>query len=332
MKNILLLDTSVGSQNKGDDIIMECVRKELQFILNDNFEYTLPTQVSPFHWYQLFIDFITGPGEGRIQTYTNSDLKFIGGSNILCKNLLNYYPQWNINWFNCKPMEGCIGVGVGAGSGENTNWYTRNLYRKVLSRDFYHSVRDERTKVFVDSLGLKAINTGCVTMWMLTPEFCKTIPTTKSARVVFTLTSGDLKIEENQFLINTLIKNYNEVYFWPQGMFDYKYLQQFNNIENVKILRASKDVYHEFLADNDTDYVGTRLHGGIYAMRHGRRAIIIAIDERAQEINNDNHLNCIKIEDIEQLPELINSEFETKVVMDYQAINQWKSQFDFLNE
>ena len=42
MKNVLLLDTSVGSQNKGDDIIMECTRSELEFILADNFEYTLP--------------------------------------------------------------------------------------------------------------------------------------------------------------------------------------------------------------------------------------------------------------------------------------------------
>ena len=29
MNKILLLDTSVGSGNKGDDIIMECCRKEL---------------------------------------------------------------------------------------------------------------------------------------------------------------------------------------------------------------------------------------------------------------------------------------------------------------
>ena len=79
MKNILLLDTSVGSGNKGDDIIMECTRKELDFILKEYFEYTLPTHVSPFHWYQLLIHQITGPS-GRIQTYADCKLKFIGGS------------------------------------------------------------------------------------------------------------------------------------------------------------------------------------------------------------------------------------------------------------
>ena len=321
MKKILLLDTSVASQNKGDDIIMECVRKELQFILKDNFEYTLPTHVSPFHWYQVWRN------SNRLQSYSDCELKFIGGSNILCKDLLTHYPQWNINWFNCKPLIGSIGVGVGAGAGEHTNWYTRKMYQRILSHDYYHSVRDERTKEFVESLGLKAINTGCVTMWMLTPEFCKTIPAKKSERVVFTLTRRGEHDTDDQILIDTLQDNYGEVFFWPQGMFDDEYLHSFRNIEGIKVLPASKSAYDEFLKKNQTDYVGTRLHGGIYAMRHGRRAIIIAIDERAREINMNNHINCVDKKEINQLPNVINSEFETKLNMNFEAIEHWKSQF-----
>ena len=122
-------------------------------------------------------------------------------------------------------------------------------------------------------------------MWMLTPEFCKTIPTNKSQQVVFTLTKRGDRDERDQFLIDTLNENYHEVYFWPQGIEDYGYFHKFSNIENITVLQADKDAYDEFLTNNDTDYVGTRLHGGIYAMRHGRRAIIISIDERAREIN-----------------------------------------------
>lgn len=325
MKNILVLDTSVASQNKGDDIIMECVRKELQFLLKDNYEYTLPTHVSPFHWYQVWRD------SSRLRSYSNCELKFIGGSNILCKNLLTHYPQWNINWFNCKPLMGCVGVGVGAGAGEKTNWYTRKMYQRVLSHDYYHSVRDERTKAFVESLGLKAINTGCVTMWMLTPDFCKTIPSTKSERVVFTLTRRAGHDKDYQMLIDTLNKNYAEVTFWPQGMEDFNYFQQFKDIEGIRVLQASKEAYDEYLTNNDTDYVGSRLHGGVYAMRHGRRAIIIAIDERAREINASNHLNCLEMKDMAQLSDYINSTFETKVEMDYEAINKWKKQFDIID-
>lgn len=326
MKNILLLDTSVASDNKGDDVIMECTRRELDFILKDNFEYTLPTQVSPFHWYQVWRN------SSRVRSYSNCPLKFIGGSNILCKDLLTHYPQWNINWFNCRPIEGSIGVGVGAGAGEKSNWYTRKMYQRVLSHDYYHSARDERTKEYLESLGLKALNTGCVTMWMFTQEFCKSIPVAKSNTVVFTLTANKNLMLQDQFMIDTLNQKYENVYFWPQGINDFNYFKSLGNIHSVNVLSASKAAYDSFLSKNEVDYVGTRLHGGIYAMRHGRRAIIIAIDERAREINKANHLNCIDVKDIKQLPELISSEFETRVVMDFEAIHKWKSQFERFNK
>ena len=322
MKYILLLDTSVGSQNKGDDIIMECVRNELEPLLLKGFEYTLPTHVSPFHWYQVWRNSL------RVRSYANCDLKFVGGSNILAKNMFTHYPQWNINLFNCAPLAGSILVGVGAGASEKRNWYTRKLYRKVLSHDYYHSCRDKRTKLYIEQeLGLKAIHTGCVTMWMLTPDFCKQIPETKSERVVFTLTSRVFD-ERDQILIDTLKSCFKEVYFWPQGMNDYDYLQKYKNIEDIRILPATKKAYDDFLSQNDTDYVGTRLHGGVYAMRHKRRSIIIAIDERAREINKANNLICIEKDEIKsQLAVLINSSFPTRIEMDYDAINRWKAQF-----
>ena len=180
MDKILLLDTSVGSDNKGDDIIMECVRKELSFITEGNFVYNLPTHVSSFHWYQVLRN------SYAIQRYSGCKLKFAGGTNMLVKDMLTHYPQWNINIFNCAPFSWLILVGVGAGAGDKTNWYTRKLYNKILNHNFYHSVRDERSREFVTGLGLKVINTGCVTMWMLTPDFCKTIPRKKSDKVVFT--------------------------------------------------------------------------------------------------------------------------------------------------
>ena len=45
MDHILLLDTSVATHNIGDEIIMECVRKELQPLLDKHFVLTLPTYV-----------------------------------------------------------------------------------------------------------------------------------------------------------------------------------------------------------------------------------------------------------------------------------------------
>jgi len=322
METVIILDTSIASGNKGDDIIMECTHKELDFLLKDRYELRLPTQVSSFHWYQVMKQ------SASIMRFINCRLKFVGGSNLLAKNMFTHYPQWNINWFNCKPIQGSVLVGVGVGTGdERSNWYTRHLYNRVLSHKYFHSVRDERSKNYIENeLGLKAINTGCVTMWMLTPEFCKTIPSNKSDRVVFTLTNKAYDVQY-QMLIDTLNENYHEVFFWPQGVDDYDYFLRLKHIENIKVLQPTKEAFHSYLIENETDYVGTRLHGGIYAMRHGRRAIIIAIDERAREINKTNHLNCIDIGNIYELPDFINSTFETCVSMDYQAIELWKNQF-----
>ena len=325
MKNILILDTSISSFNKGDDIIMECTRKELAPLLENAYELTLPTHVSAFHWYQVWRNSL------YVQQFANCKYKFVGGSNILIPKLLTHFPQWNINLFNYQPMKGCILVGVGAGAGaeEKIGWYTKYVYQHLLNRDFYHSVRDERSKQYMERLGLKAINTGCVTMWMLTPEFCATIPSKKSDRVVFTLTASDTlqNLEKDQFILDTLLRNYPDVYFWPQGIHDYDYFLRLNNTETVHILQASKQTYDDYLTNNDTDYVGTRLHGGIYAMRHHRRAIIIAIDERARAINTKNHLNCVDYNELDGLESFINSSFPTIVKMDFDKINNWKKQF-----
>jgi len=323
MKGILLLDTAIASDNIGDDIIMECTRKELAPILRNSFVRNLPTHVSPFHWYQVWRK------SNALMSYANCDYKFVGGSNILIPNLLTHYPQWNINIFNYQPMTGSILVGVGAGAGAEagSNWYTRYIYQHMLNGEYYHSARDERSKNYMEYLGLKAINTGCVTMWMLTPEFCASIPHEKADKVVMTVTATANHKEEEQKLLNILLKNYKEVYFWPQCVGDYEYFMQFENNQSVHILQASKEAYDQYLTENDTDYVGSRLHGGIYSMRHKRRAIIIAIDERARAINAKNNLNCVDLEHLEELEPKINASFATQVVMDFDAINRWKSQF-----
>ena len=326
MDNILLLDTSITTFNKGDDIIMECTRKELAPLLENAFEITLPTHVSPFQWYQVWRNSL------YVQRIASCDYKFVGGSNILIPNLLTHFPQWNINLFNYQPMKGCILVGVGAGAGAEGKMskYTRMVYQRLLNHDFFHSARDERSKQYIERLGLKAINTGCVTMWMLTPEFCATIPTTKADRVVFTLTASTnpQRKAKHQQMIDILLRNYHEVWFWPQGIDDLDHFRHLNDTESIRILAANKQAYDDFLTQNDTDYVGTRLHGGVYAMRHGRRAIIIAIDERARSINEKNHLNCIDFDHLDDLEEMITSEFKTKIVMDFDSIRQWKSQFE----
>lgn len=324
MKKILLLDTSIGTSNLGDFIIMECVRKELQPVLEGNFVYAMPTHLPPFHAYAV------RRNSFAVQNYANADLKLAGGSNLLVKDLRTHYPQWNIHKRDAAPLAGVVLVGVGAGAGDRTNAYTTKLYQQVLSHTFIHSVRDERSRQYVESLGLKALNTGCVTMWMLTPAFCSTIPAGKANRCVFTLTgnkSGRANPQDQQ-MVDILLRNYEEVFFWVQGDMDAEYFSYFENTERVRIIPPSLPAYAALLSEEDLDYVGTRLHGGIYAMRHGKRSIIIGIDERADAIHRSNHLNYIRRDEIgEKLERMIGEELPTEVTMPYEAIEAWKAQF-----
>lgn len=323
MKKILLLDTSIGTSNLGDFIIMKCVRKELSYILNDNFVYNMSTHLPSFSAFAVFRNSLA------VQNYANADLKFAGGSNLLVKDLRTHYPQWNINKWNSKPLSGTICVGVGAGQGDNVDKYTTSVYRQVLNHDYYHSVRDERSKEYVENvLGLKAINTGCVTMWMLTPEFCKTIPTKKADAALITITARTEIDPNEQKMIDIVLANYSKVYCWIQGDRDLDYFKKLRNTEKIELIPPTLDAYEHILNTVDLDYIGTRLHGGIYAMRHKKRAIIIAIDERAREINANNNLNCLNIDETDNLEAMINSEFETKINMPFDEINRWKSQFE----
>lgn len=50
----------------------------------------------------------------------------------------------------------------------------------------------------------------------------------------------------------------------------------------------------------DIDYVGTRLHGKIRVLNREKRAIILAVDNRAIEIANDTALPVVRREDIQK--------------------------------
>lgn len=323
MKKALLLDPSIGTSNVGDAIIAECVERELAFILNNRFVFHLPTHLPAFHSYAVWRNSLA------VQNYASCDEKFIGGSNLLAKNMLTHYPQWNVNLWNCKPLENAVCVGVGAGASERTNTYTARLYRKILSHTLYHSVRDSRTKYYVENvLGLKAINTGCVTMWALTPEFCAQIPTKKADRVVFTLTAGSQHKAHDQSLLALLQRSYEQVYFWIQGDRDEAYFRSFPNTGGIEVIPPHKEAYEKVLLQDNIEYVGTRLHGGIYALRHKKRAVILAIDERAQSISADTGLITVEQGNTDALAARINSEFETKLHIPTEEILRWKAQFE----
>lgn len=239
------------------------------------------------------------------------------------------FRQWDINIFNANNIGPCVLVGVGWWQyGDDPNYYTKKLYKKVLSHDLYHSVRDSYTEKQMKKMGFNnVINTGCPTMWNLTKEHCLKIPKVKSNDVVCTITDYNRDFTRDKKMFEILLDNYNNVYLWLQGTKDQEYFSKLNiNNKKIKLIPPSLKAYDSIL-EKDIDYVGTRLHAGIRALQKKKRTIIIAIDNRANEKQKDFNLKCISRNDVEDLGEVIKSNFYTEINIPIDNIKKWKSQF-----
>lgn len=321
MEYLILFDPTVGTTNKGDDIIMRGVYDGLKEIIRDRYVIHFPTHTTPFSIFQNYFWW-------KAKFVRNADLKFVCGTNLLAKNMRYPVNNWNINLFNSKPLANSILVGVGNSLlNKKSNIYTRKLYKRVLNKEYFHSVRDDSTKEMLESMGYKAITTGCPTLWGITPEIINSIPTKKADSVVMTITGSDRDRVNDQAMFDICKKNYNKRFLWLQTIHDLPYLKTLEDLDDVELINSDLESYSIFLQNNDVDYVGTRLHGGIFAMQHKKRSIIIAIDNRATNINKVNKLNCIQRKDIKELDRMINNDIITNLNIDYDSIERWKKQF-----
>lgn len=326
MKNVLLLDTSVGSLNQGDEIINISIKKNWSELFENNYIMNMASHTPMYTLLQSIIY------QKKLSVFKDADYKFLCGTNALYTNMLRPLPTWNINLLDCGLAKKtiCLGAGIGINS-KKVNLYTRTLYNKVLSHEYTHSVRDEKTKKFLEELGFKAINTGCPTLWGLTPEHCADIPKEKGKRVIFTLTYYEKSKKFDKKMIDILLKNYSEVYFWPQCIKDLEYLKELVDIKSKDICVITPNIsgYEKILNLPNTDYVGNRLHGGIFALQHSCRTIVISIDYRAEKMSENYSFDCIRREDIpESLDKKINSTWDTMITgIDFDKIENWKRQF-----
>ncbi len=317
IKNIAVFDTSIATQNIGDEIIMDAVYNELYDIFTNDMFLRIPSH-----------EVI---GISSLSLIRNSVFGIVGGSNIL-SSAMNKYKQWKISLlqsFFIKNKALLLGVGW-RNYQAKPNLFTKLLLKQLLSKEYLHSVRDSYTEAKLKEQGFNnVINTSCPTMWRLTPEHCSNIPQKKSDTVVFTLTDYSKDLESDVFLIKTLLENYQNVHYWVQSRKDLIYLNELNiDISQINIISPSLRAYTDFLENTDCDYVGTRLHGGVRALQRGKRTIIIGVDNRAIEKKKDFNLTVIERSVLKaNLKQLIVSELKMDINIPLANINKWKAQF-----
>lgn len=313
-KQIALARADLMSANLGDEIIMSYIKQNLDDLFSNCIFNSVPTQMK--------LD------SRAKKVLERSYLSFVCGTNLVASNMRTR-KQWNVNLTDAFIKNKFILMGVGWWQYQNkADAYTRFLFKHILSCKYIHSVRDEYTKSKFFEAGItNVINTGCPTMWKLTPEFCRCIPCDKAECVVFTLTDYKKSPEKDKILIRILKEHYSKVYIWIQNDDDYFYLSRLTNENEIGIIPPSLNAYDSFLKENRVDYVGTRLHGGIRALNNGIRTIILAVDNRAREIGNDTGLQVLDRAEIEKLPRIIETQWETNIRIPEENIRIWKEQF-----
>jgi len=307
-----LFDTAIESDNLGDHIIMEAVRNALKPLFRNARVVETPTH--------------RRAALREMMAARHANLSIVGGTNILKSHML-VRSNWRITPLDYLVWRNIVLLGVGWQQyGRPADAATRLFFRSVLSRNLLHSVRDMHTYEQLRPHVRSLIYTGCPTMWELDSAHCRQLPVRKADSVIFAVTYYRPAPAQDRAIFELLRQRYRTVYFWPQQASDVPYLREIG-ISDVTPIPADVAAYDRLLMEEDVDFVGARLHGGIRALQRGRRALIIPVDNRATEIGKTTSLPVISRNDPAAIARWIDEPTPTRIAMPWDAIAQWKEQF-----
>ena len=310
----MLLDTSLYSDNAGDEIIMHFAERQITRIWSDNRFDRLPTH-----------------GIACSATMNDVDrLKLFCGTNALSTRTNEFALAFAQRAEIYRDLVALLGVGLkGLQYSSEITPAMASLLKYLLSNDYVHSVRDSHTERALRNIGIdNVINTSCVTMWNLTSQFCSTIPTGMHKDVLTTITDYDQDSVADEGMLQTLKRHYRHVYVWLQGVGDERYISSLN-VQGLDFVRGGFAGLQAFVdAHEDFDYFGTRLHCGIYCLNHGIRSMIVIIDNRARDIYYDTNIPAVERDELQNsMDELIEADRPTDIHVPLRSIEKWKSQF-----
>ena len=321
--HVHLLDTSVASDNVGDEIIMDSVLRHGSSIWQDAWLTS-----SSSH-----------DGMGRLgrRHVASSDLVFLCGTNALShRNMIRRKPIWSVAKQDVAPLKGKVvlfGVGWNKYSATVERSQARIL-RQLLSDKFLHSVRDAYTAHMLASIGItNTVVTGCPTLWSLGESSWPSLGA-DSPSVILSLTHHKPH-ELDHWLIKLAKRTFDSVFFWPQQIEDLEYLRSIgkDDVASFNVVSPTLKRFAELLATGHVSSVGTRLHAGIFALQHRVPTCIVAIDNRATEMHRDFNIPIVersKLNNDLSIIETLNRSGRITISMD--RIERFLNQFGRMRE
>jgi len=330
MSMLALLDPSLAdysanpSRNLGDLIIFDAVKPVLEELFPD-------WNIKRFSSHQPYRD-------EDCRQINQASLAILGGTNALCS--FNgghswYQPHEGLFYLFPKIRNNILlGVGWGHGYPNKPGRRMAMFYQRILSKRWLHSVRDEFSRQNLASIGIKnVINTGCPTTWTLNG-----FPTARTRLdeldCLFTLTDYAKDMKWDNDLIDLLATSApGRLLFFPQGVGDLEYIQMLASYERhkarIEILERSYESLRRTLStEKNCFYIGTRLHCGVASLQHGWSALIVSVDNRAEEMGRDCHLPVVGRQELEKAKLWMTGKLDfgfIKIPLD--RIEEWKGQF-----
>ena len=311
-RRVLLFDTSIGSENLGDEIIMDAVNRVV-------------AEIIPFaHILRVATHLPLGFSGKRL--IHDVDAGIVGGTNLLSSHMLSY-AQWKIDIVDALLLSNVYLLGVGWWSYQKPpDIYTRRLLRSALGKSLLHSVRDTYTLAKLNAAGIpNVLNTGCPTLWQIDEAKLYTSVRAPSDTGVCTITDYRPNVGRDSQMLDRIRERYTKRYIWLQGSKDFAYTKQLN-ISGFELIDPTLSAYDEVLS-KPCEFFGTRLHAGIRAMQFGRYARIVAVDNRAIEKGKDFGVPVMA----DPTRESFETEFLThrrlSLKIPREAANKWKAQF-----
>ncbi len=309
---VVLFDTSVGSGNIGDQIIMDAVRLTVRELYPRAMVIPVPTTL-PL-------------GKNGKKLLRAADMAFVGGTNLLSSHMLRYR-QWKISPLDVAFMKNVVLLGVGWWQYQQSpDLYTRTMLKRALSSKHTHAVRDQYTVANLQKSGIpKVVNTGCPTLWHVDNEAVQKAVREPVDRVITTVTDYHPNIERDNAMLDALRKRYSSRAIWLQGIGDYNYIKSLK-IDGFEIIDPTLKAFNDALSV-PTEYVGMRLHAGIRALQYGRYSRIVPIDNRAKEMAKDFGLPIISDFSDASMETHFGPGRSITLSLPHDTIAAWKSQF-----